>query len=615
MAGKIPQSFVDEVRQKVNIIDVIGQYTELVKRGKQYNGSCPFHDDHHPSLFVDETKQVYNCFSCGRSGSVFSFVMEKEGLSFPETVLSLAESVGMTVSQQMASNVTHQTDGTTQQIYQLYVDAQKMYQHILLNTTSGEKALAYLHNKRQLSDDIIQTFGIGFVPEDNVLLQYAQDKGISSNVLSQSELFIENNSDGKLRDRFSGRIVWPIKNDRGQVVGFSGRSLRPNDQIKYMNSPESPFFNKSKLLYNFDLAKATIRQTSTVFIFEGFMDVIAAHMADTLSGVATMGTALTKEHIQLVSRYAKQVMLVYDGDEPGQRAAKRSIHLIRQYAPKIKMGIVLLPDNLDPDEMRTQRGVDNLKRALQQSVQTPVEFLIENARFGKNLSNQSQYLSFINDALTIIAEATPVEQDIQIKRLANEFNTSQSALQAQLAQIVTQTSVTQPKRSNATQNDVEQAKSPFETVDVNHSITRVEQAERALIMAMIKSPSVLAYVKQTEGFAFIHSDYQLLMMLVDIYHNQHPTQFDLAQFMDFIQKPELNQKLMAMERVFGDLTINDEAIHDYLHIIVEEAPLDEKINRIQEKLNIAKAQHDQTQMITLMTELIQLKRQKQQYSL
>ena len=308
MASRIPDAFIDEVRKKVNIVDVIGEYTQLVKRGRQWNGSCPFHDDRHPSLFVEENKQVFNCFSCGRSGSVFSFIMEKEGLSYPEAVLSLAEKADMPVDQQLTAQAAHPIDSRTQAIYDLHSAAQRLYQHILLNTTSGETALAYLHDKRQLSDAVIKQFGIGFAPDDNVLLQYAKGQNIAPDILQASELFITNDQ-GVMRDRFAGRIVWPIKTARGQVVGFSGRALASDNTIKYMNSPESPFFTKGKILYNFDRAKNQMRQTNTALIFEGFMDVISADMAGKTMGVATMGTALTPEHVQQLARVAQRILL------------------------------------------------------------------------------------------------------------------------------------------------------------------------------------------------------------------------------------------------------------------------------------------------------------------
>ena len=613
MASRIPDAFIDEVRKKVNIVDVIGEYTQLVKRGRQWNGSCPFHDDRHPSLFVEENKQVFNCFSCGRSGSVFSFIMEKEGLSYPEAVLSLAEKADMPVDQQLTVQAAHPIDSRTQAIYDLHSAAQRLYQHILLNTTSGETALAYLHDKRQLSDAVIKQFGIGFAPDDNVLLQYAKDQNIAPDILQASELFITNDQ-GVMRDRFAGRIVWPIKTARGQVVGFSGRALASDNTIKYMNSPESPFFTKGKILYNFDRAKNQMRQTNTALVFEGFMDVISADMAGKTMGVATMGTALTPEHVQQLARVAQRILLVYDGDEAGQKAAKRAITLIRTHAQQVEIGIVHLPDQLDPDDLRIQRGTAALQQALEQNIQTPVEFLVNAARTGKNLSNQVQYLAFLQEVMQTLQQATPVEQDLQLTKIANEFGTSKQALQAQLQQTLAQSRA----RPAATQNYskrtpkayTDQMTAPADSEPrVGQRLTKVEQAERALLMAMIKSPQVLAQVKATTGFAFVHPDYQLLMMLAAIYQGQHPEPFDLAQFMDFIQKPALNQKIMAIDRAYGDLTIEHEAIRDYLQIIMEEAPIEARVQELQQLINVAKQQHDDTKLLQLMTELINLKKQ------
>ncbi len=543
--------------------------------------------------------------------------MEKEGLSYPEAVLSLAEKADMPVDQQLTVQAAHPIDSRTQAIYDLHSAAQRLYQHILLNTTSGETALAYLHDKRQLSDAVIKQFGIGFAPDDNVLLQYAKDQNIAPDILQASELFITNDQ-GVMRDRFAGRIVWPIKTARGQVVGFSGRALASDNTIKYMNSPESPFFTKGKILYNFDRAKNQMRQTNTALVFEGFMDVISADMAGKTMGVATMGTALTPEHVQQLARVAQRILLVYDGDEAGQKAAKRAITLIRTHAQQVEIGIVHLPDQLDPDDLRIQRGTAALQQALEQNIQTPVEFLVNAARTGKNLSNQVQYLAFLQEVMQTLQQATPVEQDLQLTKIANEFGTSKQALQAQLQQTLAQSRA----RPAATQNYSKRTPKaytdqmtppPAAPADseprVGQRLTKVEQAERALLMAMIKSPQVLAQVKATTGFAFVHPDYQLLMMLAAIYQGQHPEPFDLAQFMDFIQKPALNQKIMAIDRAYGGLTIEHEAIRDYLQIIMEEAPIEARVQELQQLINVAKQQHDDTKLLQLMTELINLKKQ------
>lgn len=619
LANRIPQAFIDNVRSKVNIVDVIGQYTQLVKKGRQWTGSCPFHDDRHPSLFVEENKQVFNCFSCGRSGSVFSFIMEKEGYSYPEAILSLAESVDIPIDSSISANNGNQIDGTTQAIYKLHTDAQRLYQHTLLNTISGEQALAYLHDKRQLSDEIIKEFGIGFVPDDNLLLSYAKEKNLSHEILMASELFITNSVSGDMRDRFSGRIVWPIKTERGQVVGFSGRSLDAENSIKYMNSPESPFFTKGRILYNLDRAKNVIRQTGTAMIFEGFMDVISAHMADEKVGVATMGTALTPDHVRQLSRIAKRILLVYDSDEAGQNAARRSIELFKNNAKDIEIGVVHLPDLLDPDEVRIQRGLQVLKKSLNQSILTPIEFLVNAARNGKNLSNQAQYLTFLHEVMQILYTATPVEQDIQLTRIANEFGTSKQALQAQLQQTKQSVKVQNSHQSVSQLSHVASDFSPkapeYEfgfPVEPNRyqKISKVELAERALIMAMIKDPYTLERVKSTAGFAFVHPEYQLLMMLTEIYQRDHLGTFDIAQFMDFIQKPNLNQKIMAIDHSFGDIKVENDAVQDYLRIIMEEAPVSNRVQELKQLIEIAKQQHDDAKLVQLSTELINIKKRQ-----
>ncbi|MCT3044724.1 DNA primase [Leuconostoc mesenteroides] len=619
MANRIPQAFIDNVRSKVNIVDVIGQYTQLVKKGRQWTGSCPFHDDRHPSLFVEENKQVFNCFSCGRSGSVFSFIMEKEGYSYPEAILSLAESVDIPIDSSISANNGNQIDGTTQAIYKLHTDAQRLYQHTLLNTISGEQALAYLHDKRQLSDEIIKEFGIGFVPDDNLLLSYAKEKNLSHEILMASELFITNSVSGDMRDRFSGRIVWPIKTERGQVVGFSGRSLDAENSIKYMNSPESPFFTKGRILYNLDRAKNVIRQTGTAMIFEGFMDVISAHMADEKVGVATMGTALTPDHVRQLSRIAKRILLVYDSDEAGQNAARRSIELFKNNAKDIEIGVVHLPDLLDPDEVRIQRGLQVLKKSLNQNILTPIEFLVNAARNGKNLSNQAQYLTFLHEVMQILYTGTPVEQDIQLTRIANEFGTSKQALQAQLQQTKQSVKVQNSHQSVSQLSHVASDFSPkapeYEfgfPVEPNRyqKISKVELAERALIMAMIKDPYTLERVKSTAGFAFVHPEYQLLMMLTEIYQRDHLGTFDIAQFMDFIQKPNLNQKIMAIDHSFGDIKVENDAVQDYLRIIMEEAPVSNRVQELKQLIEIAKQQHDDAKLVQLSTELINIKKRQ-----
>lgn len=631
MAERIPQQVIDQVRAQTNIVDLVSQYTQLVKRGREWNGSCPFHEDRRPSFFVDDKKQVFHCFSCGRSGTVFSFLMEKEGYTYPQAILKLAEDEGINGLEKYQGQPSARQE-KFQKIYELYDAAQKLYTHILLNTTAGEHALNYLINDRQLDEETIRQYGLGFVPGNNVLLSYAQDHQIDDQTMQAAELFIER--DGEIvRDRFNNRVVWPIKNERGQVVGFSGRSLDPDNPAKYMNSPESPFFNKGKLLYNLDLAKGAIRSGQPAMIFEGFMDVISAAMAGEKGAVATMGTALTENHVQSLAKLTDRITLVYDGDAAGQKAAKRSIPLIRSVAPQIEIGVVALADNRDPDEVRRELGLSALKNALEQSTQTPTEYLVNAAKLGKNLQNQSQYLDFLKEVWPILLDASPVEQDYFLKKFAEDYGSSLTSLKKEFenyrhSQPQNERQIPDEPPSSVSYGwddqqfpenispDEHQFSSDAAGKPINwksapkEKTSRVELAEEGLLMAMIKNSTAESYVLEQPNFSFVHPQYQLLFLLYDAYRKEKGNgDFDLAAFMDYVQKPELNQKLMAMDRTFGSIDVEMDAVKDYLKVIINQAPYEEQVKSLQQKISLAKSQHDDAALITLMTELINLKKE------
>ncbi|WP_242977407.1 toprim domain-containing protein, partial [Fructobacillus ficulneus] len=418
--------------------------------------------------------------------------------------------------------------------------------------------------------------------------------------------------------------------------GFSGRSLDPNNPAKYMNSPESPFFNKGHLLYNFDQARGPIRAGQPAMIFEGFMDVISATIAGAEGAVATMGTALTETHVKDLAKITDRILLVYDGDAAGQKAAKRSIPLIRQQAPQVEIGVISLPDGRDPDEVRREQGVEALKAALDDGVLTPTEFLIQAAKNGKNLENQAAYLDFLKEAWPILAVASPVEQDYFLRHFSEDYGSDLAALQSEFqayqenqpsqgpvetgSQNFDQPSdwvapsgwsdndlpAWQPEEGNSGGSQPYLATAPVQQFD--STLTRVERAEQGLLMAMIKSPAMLTYVKSLPDFAFVHPEYQLLMMLFEAYQQQAGPDFDLAGFLDFVQKPDLNQKVMAIDREFGTLEVQRDAVDDYLRVILKDAPYESQMATLDKKLSLARNQHDNAAIIQITTEIINLKR-------
>ncbi|MDR0691399.1 MAG: DNA primase, partial [Streptococcaceae bacterium] len=312
MARRIPFQVIEKVREQTDIVNIIGQYVQLRKTGKNYSGLCPFHSEKTASFTVVEDKQIYYCFGCGKGGNVFKFFQDFEGIDFLEAVKKVAEVEQIPFTYELKSS-NKQQDSENFSLLKMHEKAAKLYHHLLLNTEVGTKALVYLEN-RGVTEELLETFQIGFAPDARILLVEAFEKdGFSEDDYLNSGLFTIR-EDGSKLDRFYNRIMFPICNDSGKVIAFSGRILESTkSDAKYLNSPETKLFNKSENLYNFHLANSNIRKVKEVFLFEGFMDVIAAWSAGIRSGVASMGTSFTKNQLKKLARYAKNVVIAYDG--------------------------------------------------------------------------------------------------------------------------------------------------------------------------------------------------------------------------------------------------------------------------------------------------------------
>ncbi len=423
MAGMIPEEVIDNVRSAVNIVDVVSRYVQLRKAGKNLFGICPFHDEKTPSFSVSEDKQIFHCFSCGRGGNVFKFLMDLEKISFPEAVRRVAEFGNVPLDDKYVKKSPKSAYSATQsEMIGLYEKAAELYHHVLVNTQLGEKALAYL-KKRGITEADMQDFDLGFAPADqDLLLSFLKEQQIDQKQMQDSGLFIET-ADGSLKDRFFNRIMFPIKDNNGKIVAFSGRSLVKDDQHpKYLNSPETSIFNKGKVLYNFSQARPEIVQKKTVILYEGFMDVIAAHRAQVANGIATMGTSLTEDHVRALKRVASRVVICFDGDEPGQRAIAKAIALIKQTSD-LQISVIFIPDNRDPDEYVRDKGVESFQKLMNQTGESSTAFLLKFDRMGLNLANENDQLEYLKKALQRIGELNDaLEQDLYLNQLAEEFS-------------------------------------------------------------------------------------------------------------------------------------------------------------------------------------------------
>ncbi|MGP2465185.1 DNA primase [Lactiplantibacillus plantarum] len=620
MANRIPEEKVEQVRSAVNIADFIGQYVQLKKAGKNLFGLCPFHEERTPSFSVNEQKQIFHCFSCGRGGNVFSFIMDLENLSFPEAVVKVADfgHIDLPASYTAQSQPAAPKDQQQADLLKLYSDSAKMYQHILVNTELGEPALKYLH-ERGLDDETIKTFGIGYAPANQLLLDFFKEHQTDYQLLRQSGLFIENQA-GDLRDRFVDRVLFPIKDASGRVIAFSGRILKksPNEP-KYLNSPETKLFNKRSVLFNFDLARSPIRQQKSVVLFEGFMDVIAAYRSGIQNGVASMGTSLTDEQIYMLERVTDTLYVCYDSDMPGQKATDRALKLLGGNS-RLNLGVIQMPDRMDPDEYLRAQGQEKFVQVFEDGKQTPTAFEMQYLKHDLNLQNTPDQLTYLQAVLQQLAQlSSSVEQDLYLNQLVAEFDLDKDDLKQQLRSLVGQQAVRRGGgHSDETQVAPPPAPAPLgpppATVDGSTNsgpLSRVEKAERLLLYRLLNDHDVWLRVMAIAGFHFVHDSYQQILVYAEAYFKTH-NQFDLGNFTDFMTDSDLQPVVTSLEFMDVANESSKEEIADLVNVIMNQQPLVEQINSKKAELMAAKqiGNRDLVQQLTLA--LIDLYRQQQQ---
>lgn len=610
---RIPTDVIDQIRSDVNILDIVGQYVQLHRSGSNWFGLCPFHTEKTGSFSVNEPKQFFHCFSCGRGGNVFKFLMEIEDLTFPEAVYRTAELAGIELdAKYLPQNIagTEDTQSETGRLKQLYTQAGQLYHHILVNTKLGQSALDYLH-ERGLSDELIAEFQLGYAPQAEILQAFFHEKKLDDyQTLRKSGLFSEREGED-LAERFNDRIMFPIRNQTGQIIAFSGRLLTPDKKLpKYLNSPEGSLFNKRKVLFNFDKAKKTIRHESKVYLFEGFMDVLAAWRAGIKNGVASMGTSLTNEQIYLLEQTASKLYICYDGDLPGRKATKRALELIAPLS-KFELGAILLPEKLDPDEYVRKYGPENFKDFVTSHERTELEFYLEYFRSGRNLETESDQLAYITDVLEKVAQVKdPLARDLTLNRLAKEFELDKNNLTSQLQALMQQVQSEQLKQDQA--NSLKRSdKVVYSTQQRQEKkrYTPTEQAERLLLYRLLHEHDIFLRIKGLADFSFIHEDYETIFLLADGYFDRY-SEYESASFLDFLKDEHLRQIIISLE--LGDYgEANEQEISDCLAFIMQHSPLEEQIKAVETKLEQAKRLGDAKAIMEQTTKLIELLKKKQ----
>ncbi|MCD4892854.1 DNA primase [Enterococcus faecalis] len=620
MAQRIPQEVIEEVRHRTNIVDIIGQYVQLKKSGKNYMGLCPFHEERSPSFSVAEDKQIFHCFGCGKGGTVFNFLQEIEGISFPESVKRVADLEHLSVDfdwsepREVADTPENQQ---RRSLLQLHSKAAELYHHILVNTKIGEPALNYLL-ERGLTQELIETFQIGFAPQKrDFLSQVFKNEQLDETLFEPSGLFVQRDN-GTFLDRFYQRIMFPINDPQGNVIAFSGRLLKtadfPGDEMpKYLNSPETTLFNKRETLFNFDKARKEIRKENTVLLFEGFMDVIAAWQSGVKSGVASMGTSLTNEQIRRLERVAKEVVICYDGDNAGVQATNRAIQLLQENS-HFELSIVSIPEKLDPDEYVRKYGAEAFQNLANHGRETVFSFKMNYHRLTRNMNNEKEQLDYVNELLRELTNVqSPLERDRYLNQIAQEFQLSVHSLEEQFNQLKQeQRSVQRQERQQFYQDEMMPPPMEEPVFEENHvqnklPLTQVQKAERSLLFRLMNEQGVRQTVQQLPDFSFAHDEYQELYFLLESYATLHQS-FDIADFINFLQDNQTKQ--LAIEIAYQNLSeeSSEREVADLLHVIslssIAEAIEQKKIQQQE-----AKRVGNQQLEAELTMEIIQLARQ------
>ncbi|KRL23351.1 DNA primase [Lentilactobacillus kisonensis DSM 19906 = JCM 15041] len=597
---------IEQVRSQVNIVDVVSQYVQLKQSGKNLFGLCPFHEERTPSFSVSEDKQIFHCFSCGRGGNVFKFLMELQNISFPEAVKKVAELENVPLDKKYLVN--HEGAGNTaadskqKQLIDLHEQTVKLYNHILTNTKMGQPALDYLH-KRGVTDDTIATYKLGYAPSQRLLKPFFDERKVDYQLLRKSGLFSED-QDGNLRDRFVDRVMYPIRNGGGQTVGFSGRILTANpDMPKYLNSPETETFNKRKILFNLDLARMNIRNKQPAILFEGFMDVITAYQAGIKSGIASMGTSLTEQQIYDIKRITHDVVVCYDGDTPGQKAIKRAIDEFGEHDTTIDLKVVTVPDGMDPDEFIRNKGADDFNKLIDHA-QAPIEFELTYLKKQYNLHSEVDQGNYIAEAIKLISHIdSSISRDLYLNRLADEFSVEKKLLQQQLMPLLKRTPA-MPKSTDHYQRP----NPPVQQQRAKH-LSKVQVAEMQLLNRMLHYHDVWLKVSNIPGFAFVDEQFQMLYLLAEGYFTKF-SEYSVAAFSNLITENSLQSLLINIEMLELPDEPSDQEIDNCVNVLMYQAPVDSKLKKKRSELTQATKIGDVEKQKELMIEIIKLEQQK-----
>ena len=550
---RIDQSTINEIKDKTDILDVVSEYVKLEKRGRNYIGLCPFHDEKTPSFTVSEDKQICHCFGCKKGGNVFQFIQEIKDIPFTEAVKELGDRVNIQVDVPNYSQAggTHQIASEDLQMIEMHELMQAYYHYALVKTVEGEAALNYL-KERGFSDEMIEKRKIGYAPDNATFCHdFLEKKGYDIELAYEAGLLSRNEENFSYYDRFRDRIMFPLQNAQGRTVGYSGRTYT-DQEPKYLNSPETPIFQKRRLLYNLDKARRSIRKIDEIMLLEGFMDVIKSDQAGLHQVVATMGTQLSQEHITVVKKLTNNITLMFDGDSAGQNATLKTGQQLLQQG--FNVFVIQLPSGMDPDEYLVKHGEDAFNHFVTHEKKTFINFKIHlhqdeiqnnDLAYEKYLKEITQDISYMNSSIL---------RKKVLQEVADLFKVSFDSL----SQSVGHYSHQAPEPPSAAP-DIPQFR----------QLSRNEKAEVCLLKHFVYDKDrFLNYHRQIEADDFTNSYFKRIFNTLRDFYSENEI-YTLSDVIQYVDSDEMKEAFIALDNFLLNDEPYDHELDDYVAIILE----------------------------------------------
>jgi DNA primase len=553
----IPEEKVSEIKNAADIVDVVSEVVILKKTGNNYVGLCPFHSEKTPSFTVSPEKKIFYCFGCTVGGNVFSFLMKHDGISFPDAAKILARRYGIDIPTRKISQQQKHRMSQRENLLAVNRQAMEFFRQELLEKTSGKRAMEYL-KKRGISKEIIASFNLGYIPEgwDNIVKFYSKKK-ISLSIVEKAGLIVSREKKVGFYDRFRGRIIFPIFDLNMQVIGFGGRVM-DDSMPKYLNSPETPIYNKSRSLYGLHLAKIKCRESEKVYIVEGYFDLLALHQHGLQNSVATLGTSLTPDHVKILRGFIGKdgkVILVYDSDDAGIKAAMRSIGIFMR--AEVDASVIVLPQGYDPDSYLFEFGYESFLKT-DSKAKSLMSFLIDSAvkKHGLSIEGKIRVISELNEPLASISDN--VARSLYIKKLAESINIDESTVREKIRKISVRKK-DRSKRSIWSNNDLTRSKhktGASDNVQGKDLKGKWDRLERQIITMMLQFPQILSKISESNIInLFEDNDLKSIGQLL-LKYKERP-EIRVSDIMNLIEDKE--QRDMVASLAIGEDIWNHEA--------------------------------------------------------